>query len=118
VRRNTALKHRYIAAAVIFILCIAVTLFVFLNQTTPASEELGLLPEITTCTTQTGIAYLNDSNSYHLLDAYLPDGDGPFPAIIYVHGGGWVQGNRSDFSQIAELYAKRGIAGLDRKSVV
>jgi acetyl esterase/lipase len=46
------------------------------------------------------------------MDTYLPNGTGPFPAIIYIHGGGWVEGNRSDFSDIAELYAKRGIAGF------
>lgn len=104
------MKRRYIAAAIVIIL-LAATLFIYFNQTTPATEE-GVLPEVTTYTTQTGIAYLNDSNPSHLLDAYLPTGEGPFPAIIYVHGGGWVQGNRTDFRQIAELYAKRGIAGF------
>lgn len=27
---------------------------------------------------------------------YLPEGKGPFPAIIWVHGGGWYTGDRSD----------------------
>ncbi len=32
------------------------------------------------------------------VDIYLPDaGDGPFPAILWVHGGGWFMGGRSDF---------------------
>lgn len=31
------------------------------------------------------------------LDIYLPnDGDGPFPAVFFLHGGGWVSGSRSD----------------------
>ena len=31
------------------------------------------------------------------LDVYLPDeGDGPFPLIIYVHGGGWSMGNKRE----------------------
>jgi acetyl esterase/lipase len=46
------------------------------------------------------------------MDTYMPNGTGPFPVIIYIHGGGWVEGNRTDFSNIAELYAKRGIAGF------
>lgn len=25
--------------------------------------------------------------------AYRPDGDGPFPMLVYFHGGGWVRGN-------------------------
>ena len=28
------------------------------------------------------------------LDAHIPDGPGPFPAAIIVHGGGWVRGDR------------------------
>ena len=28
------------------------------------------------------------------LDAFLPKGTGPFPAVIVVHGGGWVAGDR------------------------
>jgi acetyl esterase len=28
------------------------------------------------------------------LDAHIPDGDGPFPAVILVHGGAWVSGDR------------------------
>ena len=29
------------------------------------------------------------------LDAFLPEGTGPFPVAIVVHGGGWVAGDRS-----------------------
>lgn len=28
------------------------------------------------------------------LDLARPDGDGPFPAIVFIHGGGWYQGSR------------------------
>ena len=31
-----------------------------------------------------------------LLDAYLSDGQGPFPAVIYVHGGGFTAGDKRD----------------------
>lgn len=30
-----------------------------------------------------------------LLDAYVPEGPGPFPAVILVHGGGWNGGDKS-----------------------
>ncbi len=29
------------------------------------------------------------------LDAWVPDGPGPFPAVILVHGGGWTTGDKS-----------------------
>jgi acetyl esterase/lipase len=28
------------------------------------------------------------------LELARPQGDGPFPAIVFIHGGGWYQGNR------------------------
>lgn len=31
------------------------------------------------------------------LDAYVPDGAGPFPAVIIVHGGGWVNGTKTSY---------------------
>ncbi len=78
-----------------------------------------LLPEITTCTVQTRVPYANDSmpymqgaNPYHVMDVYLPQGNGPFPAFVYIHGGGWVRGSRSDYNNTAAFYAKRGIAGF------
>lgn len=105
------MRHRYIAAVAFFVLLLALSLF-FFSGFHGGSHDSVLLPETTTCTKHAGIRYQNDSSIYHQLDAYLPDGEGPFPALIYVHGGGWVQGNRSDFSATAELYAKRGIAGF------
>jgi len=29
------------------------------------------------------------------IDIYVPDGKGPFPVIVYVHGGGWFEGDRA-----------------------
>lgn len=37
-----------------------------------------------------------DKTEYELMDLYFPDiGQGPFPVIIDVHGGGWFYGSRS-----------------------
>jgi acetyl esterase/lipase len=46
------------------------------------------------------------------LDLYLPKlGDGPFPAIVYIHGGGWSGGNKNAFSRQATYMATKGFVG-------
>ena len=44
---------------------------------------------------QTDIEYGNIAGESLKLDAYVPDGVGPFPAVILVHGGGWTAGDKS-----------------------
>lgn len=67
-------------------------------------EQLAILKRMVTPTVfdPTPIArkYLDvqyGSLPQQLLDVYLPDeGDGPFPLIIYVHGGGWSMGTKRE----------------------
>lgn len=45
------------------------------------------------------------------LDIARPAGEGPFPAIVFIHGGGWSGGDRSHYkAQILDA-AKRGYVG-------
>jgi acetyl esterase/lipase len=43
-------------------------------------------------------------------DIYLPRDSGPYPALVAVHGGGWVQGARSAFQYWGPHLASRGYA--------
>jgi acetyl esterase len=43
---------------------------------------------------QRGVEYGRVGETRLLLDALIPDGSGPFPAVIIVHGGGWIGGHR------------------------
>ncbi len=61
------------------------------------------------------IAYATNGGVTLQLDAYRPAGPGPFPAIILVHGGGFVSGSRGS-GYIAELAAAvqtNGYAAFD-----
>jgi alpha-L-fucosidase 2 len=44
------------------------------------------------------------------LDAHIPEGEGPFPAVILVHGGGWVGGDRE--RSVRPLFQPIADAGL------
>jgi acetyl esterase/lipase len=48
----------------------------------------------------------------HKLDLYLPRGGKDFPVIFFVHGGAWVQGDKSFlgvYGDLASFYARRGV---------
>ncbi|MBZ9607890.1 alpha/beta hydrolase [Clostridium estertheticum] len=56
----------------------------------------------------TNIQYVEDQDSIRLLDIAVPDGNGMFPIIIYVHGGGWMSGNKNSYTRICKSFAKDG----------
>jgi acetyl esterase/lipase len=45
-------------------------------------------------------------------DLYQPVGTGPFPAILYIHGGSWRSGNKKDFHRLAMDLAGQGFVGF------
>ena len=45
-----------------------------------------------------------------LADLYLPNGDGPFPTILMVHGGAWFSGSKSNVALHARHAAESGYA--------
>src|ERR1043166_9020195 len=45
------------------------------------------------------------------MDAWIPEGKGPFPAVVLVHGGGWNHGDKADnFRWVFEPLSKAGFA--------
>ncbi len=42
------------------------------------------------------------------LDLARPAGEGPFPGVVCVHGGGWRGGKRQDLTKLIDLLAERG----------
>jgi acetyl esterase len=57
------------------------------------------------------IVYARPGGRDLLMDAYLPEGDGPFPAAIIIHGGGWEAGDKVTYvSPIFEPLAKSRVA--------
>jgi acetyl esterase len=56
------------------------------------------------------IEYSNVRGTSLFLDAVIPQGSGRFPAVIIVHGGGWVRGDRR--LDVAPLFPPLEAAGI------
>lgn len=58
-----------------------------------------------------GVVYATVNGLKLTLDAHIPDGEGPFPAAILVHGGGWVAGDKEQYiTYIFQPLADAGFA--------
>jgi acetyl esterase len=58
---------------------------------------------------QNDIEFANVAGVSLKMDAWVPDGPGPFPTAILVHGGGWQQGDKeTTFNPIFEPLSKAG----------
>ena len=44
------------------------------------------------------------------LNVFVPKGDGPFPAVLVVHGGAWRAGSRTQLTMYAKSLARRGFS--------
>ncbi len=61
------------------------------------------------------IPYLDNGQDTFLFDWYCPQGDGPFPVIITIHGGAWVLGNKGSMNLplFNHYFASKGYAVFD-----
>src|SRR3954469_10829599 len=64
-------------------------------------------------TTANDLVYTKAGDTELKLDLARPaEGDGPFPAVLVIHGGGWARGDKaSNRGAIAE-FAKRGYVAI------
>ena len=66
-------------------------------------DEIELRPGLTYAT-HDGVALLGD--------LYLPKGAGPFPVLVALHGGGWVQGARNAFQHWGPYLARARVRAV------
>ncbi len=61
------------------------------------------------------VEYLRHGDEPLLARLYKPQGNGPFPIIVELHGGAWCRGDRLNDSVLNEALARRGVvvAALD-----
>jgi len=62
-------------------------------------------------TLQTDLVYRPGSER-GVLDVMVPDGKGPFPAVVCIHGGAWMGGNKDMLYRYGEILEGMGIASV------
>lgn len=59
------------------------------------------------------IYYIGQSkNKKHQLDIYSPEGKGPFPVLIFTHGGSWYNGCKEIYQPLGINLANKGIMAV------
>jgi len=88
--RKRLSNRAWIAIAIVSLLAVGAAVgFFFL------SSGLGGTPKVAAKPSAKDIAYASLSKA-QTLDLYLPQGNGPFPLIVNIHGGGFMMGDKSD----------------------
>lgn len=62
--------------------------------------------------TENDITYGNAGDVELKLNLTRPAGDGPFPVIVFIHGGGWYLGNKEGYRSEIEEAIQRGYAAV------
>lgn len=72
---------------------------------------VGLIAPAARADLKTDVEYGEAAGEKLLLDAFTPEGRGPFPVCLLVHGGGWVQGDKhNNFRTLLNPLGEAGFA--------
>jgi acetyl esterase/lipase len=59
------------------------------------------------------LSYLIHSNhNKHTLDVYIPEEEGSFPVLLFVHGGSWYEGSKELYSQLGVHLSHKGFVAV------
>ena len=81
----------------------------FRNILEEAIESTGAnknLPDIGNFLTKVEISKKEDHSL--TTDIHVPEGEGPFPILVYFHGGGWISGSPKSHRKICHRFAEAG----------
>jgi acetyl esterase/lipase len=54
------------------------------------------------------VSYAGGAHKLQRLDITIPFAEPPLPILVYIHGGGWMNGDKSTYRRICALYAQAG----------
>ena len=72
---------------------------------------MDFAPEVEGVVTHENVCYLPDGNEWHFMDIHVPEETGDaLPCVIYFHGGGWSNVDKSVFRHYCSTVAAQGFA--------
>jgi acetyl esterase/lipase len=85
----------------------------FLAAIALTATALGADEPAVKVTTENDLVYTKAGGTELKLDLARPaEGDGPFPAVLVIHGGAWRAGNKSDLRPLLGEFARRGYVAV------
>jgi len=88
------------------------TLFVVMLSLVVVVLSSVLMPARADIVEATDLTYGKGGDRELKLDLARPDAEGPFPAIVFVHGGGWRGGHRAHYRRQVVEAARRGYVAV------
>lgn len=61
---------------------------------------------------ESDVEYANPDGQHLKLDLRAPEGDGPFPAVVCIHGGGFRAGDQSHYDALCDTLAEHGYVAV------
>ncbi len=111
--------QRFVPSAFAAISIAICTSILFAGPYSSVGQEPRLAPALPQASSTTAsytllhdIPYAHPGGAELVADIYLPSGPGPFPAILFIHGGGWISGNRTQLHRQAAHMAEQGMVGM------
>ncbi len=91
----------------------ALALFVLLSGALVLRAQAGENPPAEQGFTVTSdVTYTTGAVGPLKADVYIPKGAGPFPGIVFIHGGGWKNGDRNQMVKLIGALAEDGYVGF------
>lgn len=87
---------------------LAVVLLAFTCPQVALAQDAAKKAKAPKVTIKKDIVYAQSGGQDLHLDLAQPAGDGPFPAIVCIHGGSWRQGTKEQFGPLPKRLAQKG----------